>query len=46
MNVSHKLQSNVSIIPEIGMVNDMKDAAGNKEGSKMYGGIKFQLDLK
>lgn len=41
-----KLHKNVSIIPEVGLIDCMEDGMGGKEGSEMYFGFKMQGDIK
>ena len=39
------LHKNVSLIPEVGLFNNMEDGNGNKEGSEIYFGTKLQMDF-
>ena len=39
------IYENVFIVPEIGLMDNMKDFAGANEGSKIYGGMKIQIDM-
>ncbi len=36
---------NVFLVPEVGMINNMKDNTGTKEGQKIYAGMKIQADI-
>jgi len=36
---------NVFLVPEVGMINNMKDNTGAKEGQKIYAGMKIQADI-
>lgn len=36
---------NVFLVPEVGMINNMKDNTGTQEGKKIYGGMKIQADI-
>jgi len=40
-----KLHEQLSLIPEVGMIDDMEDGMGCKEGSGIYFGTKFQMDF-
>lgn len=35
----------LQLVPEIGMLNDMEDGMGNKEGSKLYFGTQLRMDF-
>ena len=39
------LHKNVSLVPEVGLFNNMEDGYGNKEGSEIYFGTKLQMDF-
>ncbi len=36
---------NVFLVPEVGLMDNMKDNTGAKEGKKIYGGMKIQADM-
>ena len=36
---------NVFLVPEIGLIDNMKDFNGDQEGKKIYGGMKIQADI-
>ncbi|HHI88282.1 MAG TPA: hypothetical protein ENK03_05090 [Candidatus Cloacimonetes bacterium] len=36
---------NVFLVPEVGMIDNMKDMTGSQEGKKIYGGMKIQADF-
>ena len=36
---------NILLVPEVGMFDHMKDHSGNDEGTKIYGGMKIQIDM-
>ena len=36
---------NVFLVPEVGVIDNMKDCVGDKEGKKIYGGMKIQADM-
>lgn len=36
---------NLLLVPEVGVLDNMKDHAGFDEGMKIYGGLKIQLDM-
>ena len=36
---------NVFLVPEVGLIDNMKDCAGAQEGKKIYGGMKIQADI-
>lgn len=36
---------NVFLVPEVGLINNMKDNTGAKEGKKIYAGMKIQADI-
>ncbi len=42
---TRKLAENVFLVPEVGMINDMEDGMGNKEGSRTYFGAKLQMNF-
>ncbi|KQC03170.1 MAG: hypothetical protein APR54_09630 [Candidatus Cloacimonas sp. SDB] len=41
----HKLAKDIWLIPEVGMINDMEDGMGNKEGARTYFGAKLQMNF-
>ena len=41
-----KLHENFFIVPEVGLIDEMKDGMGNKEGTHTYFGFKMQSDIK
>lgn len=41
-----KLHENLSIVPEVGLIDEMEDGMGNKEGTHTYFGFKMQGDIK
>lgn len=43
--VIQKLADNVILIPEVGLLNDMEDGMGNKEGARSYFGAKLQMNF-
>ena len=40
-----KLHKNASLIPEVGIIDDMEDGMGVVEGSEIYFGTKLQMDF-
>ena len=36
---------NVFLVPEVGLIDNMKDFNGAQEGKKIYGGMKIQADM-
>jgi len=36
---------NVFLVPEVGLIDNMKDCTGAQEGKKIYGGMKIQADM-
>jgi hypothetical protein len=40
------IYKNISLVPEVGLFDHMKDSAGFDEGMKIYGGMKIQLDMQ
>jgi len=35
----------VFLVPEVGMIDNMKDNTGTKEGRKIYAGMKIHADI-
>lgn len=43
--LNYKLNNNVSIIPEVGIIDNMEDCNGDVEGAVYYLGTKFQINF-
>ncbi len=39
------ISKNAFLVPEIGLMDNMKDFSGVNEGKKIYGGMKIQIDM-
>ncbi|MDD3051798.1 MAG: hypothetical protein PHR06_11745, partial [Candidatus Cloacimonetes bacterium] len=42
---NYQITNNLKVVPELGLVDEMEDTAGNKQGSMMYFGAKLQADF-
>ncbi len=45
LQLEHRLHRNVRLVPEIGMLNDMKDVNDNDQGSMIYFGTQLRMDF-